>query len=177
MSEHNQEQNEPGNEEDHSMSLAIDTIVIGFFGGLIWSFIGHIAYYFNMMDFSPKFILTSWITLAWVHGWLGIVMSLLLFGVLSILSALIYYLLLKKAKSIFAGILYGAGLWLLLVFILKPMFPDFPTFAEMTANTIITSFCIFILYGVFVGYSISYEYQEIDKQKQAKAKQEADMNY
>ena len=40
--------------------LIINTITIGFVGGVLASFLGIVAHYFNFMDFSPKFILTSW---------------------------------------------------------------------------------------------------------------------
>ncbi|MBK5483921.1 hypothetical protein JFV29_18960 [Peribacillus sp. TH16] len=48
----------------------------------------------------------------------------------------------------------------MLIFVLKPMFSDLPSFSEMSSKSIITSICIFILYGLFVGYSISYDHQE-----------------
>ncbi|WP_160118446.1 YqhR family membrane protein [Bacillus sp. V59.32b] len=159
MSELNEEQTG----RDTPRSLIVDSMVIGFYSGVFWSFLAQVAYFLNFLDFSPKFLLTSWITLEWAKGWLGVVISILLFGILSILAALIYYALLKKVTSIFAGLLYGVVLWLVLVFIFKPMFPDFPSYAEMTGNTIITSICLFILFGVSIGYSISYEHQELEK--------------
>lgn len=163
MSELNEEQTG----WDPQRMLYRDSMVIGFYSGVFWSFIAQVAYFFNFLDFSPKFLLTSWITLEWAKGWLGVVVSILLFGVLSILVALVYYALLKKAKSIFAGLLYGAVLWLILVFILRPMFPDFPAYTAMSVNTIITSVCLFILYGVSIGYSISYEHQELKNIEQS----------
>ncbi|MEH7367342.1 YqhR family membrane protein, partial [Priestia megaterium] len=35
------------------------------------------------------------------------------------------------------------------------------TIGELPANTIISSLCIYILYGVFIGYSISFEAAEL----------------
>lgn len=163
------EQNVEKSEQEYTTSILQDTLIIGFVGGILFSLAAQLAYYFNLLDFSPKFILTSWTNLSWVDGWLGIVMSVLLFGLLSILAAIVYYALLKRVQSIFAGLLYGGLLWLLLVFILKPMFSDFPSYAAMNTKTIITSVCIFIVYGVFVGYSISYEHQEIEKINNAKS--------
>lgn len=167
------EKNIENNQQNYKGSIFIDTLIIGFTGGILFSLGMQIAYFFNLLDFSPKFILTSWTNLAWVDGWLGIVMSVLLFGVLSILAALIYYALLKTIQSPFAGMLYGLLLWLLLLFILRPMFPDFPSYADMNAKTIITSVCLFILYGYFIGYSISYEHQEFHKYGQANSDTDA----
>ncbi|RFU65666.1 YqhR family membrane protein [Peribacillus glennii] len=162
--------NGENNEKDGygHVSLIKDTIIIGFTGGILLCLALQFVFYFNLMDYSPKFILTSWTDLSWVDGWLGVVMSMLFFGILSIFAALVYYALLKKTRNIFAGILYGLVIFLLLVFIFRPMFPDLPTFAKMNAKTIITGICIFVIYGVFVGYSISYEHQEIEKQTKVK---------
>jgi hypothetical protein len=154
--------------EAYSTSLLMDTIMIGFFGGIIWGFVAHVAHYFNFMDFNPKFILTSWTKADWVYGWLGVVMSLFIFGILSVLAGLLYYAVLKKIKSIFGGIIFGFILWVMLVFILRPMFSGVPSYSEMKTHTWITSICIFILYGLFVGYSISYEHNEIEKYRSAK---------
>ncbi|WP_180954464.1 YqhR family membrane protein [Bacillus sp. V5-8f] len=159
--------------ENRDGSLITDTIIIGFTGGVLLCLALQFAVYFNLIDFSPRFILTSWTDLAWVDGWLGIVFSALFFGILSIIAALLYYALFKKTKHFYAGLLCGVVLWLLLVFMFRPMFPDFPSFSKMNAKTIITGICIFVLYGVFVGYSISYEYGEI--QRLNKVKKENDM--
>lgn len=163
------EQNLENREQEYTTSILKDTMIIGFTGGILMGIIVQLAFYFNFLDFSPRFILTPWTTLAWVRGWIGIVMSVLLFGILSILAAIVYHALLKRVQSIYAGLLYGVLLWLILVFILRPMFPDFPTYAAMNTRTIVTSVCIFIVYGVFVGYSISYEHQEIQKKNNAKS--------
>jgi hypothetical protein len=145
--------------------LIANVFIIGFCGGVIASFAGITAHYFNFMEFSPKFILTSWSDMAWIDGKLGFMMTLLVFGILSVGMAFIYYGLFKKIKSIFAGIIFGAGCWILLMFILRPMFSDLPSYTKMTSDSIITSVCIFILYGLFIGYSISYDHQEFMRQK------------
>ena len=45
----------------YNNSLVItNMLTVGFFGGVIASLLGLVAHYFNFMDFSPKFILTSW---------------------------------------------------------------------------------------------------------------------
>ncbi|WP_409301621.1 YqhR family membrane protein [Peribacillus sp. SCS-155] len=149
-------------------SLFKDSIIIGFFGGLIWSFIAQVAYYFNFMSVGPKFILTSWTRAGWVEGWLGLAISLLIFAGLSIIAALVYCLLFKKIKTIIAGMVYGLALWLLLLFVIRPIFSDLPSYAHLNATSIITSVCIFIIYGVFVGYTISYENKEIEESKRNK---------
>jgi hypothetical protein len=60
------------------------------------------------------------------------------------------------------GIVFGAALWGLVFFILNPMFPNLQTVFELPRNTIVTTACLYILYGVFVGYSISFDYNELN---------------
>ncbi|MDM5211732.1 YqhR family membrane protein [Peribacillus sp. NJ4] len=167
--------NENGQIQQENQSVLIyNVLAIGFVGGAAASFAGIIAHYVNFMGFSPKFILTSWSNMTWIDHWLGTVMTILLFGILSVGIAFIYYGLFKRMKSIFSGIFFGVVCWVLLVFVLKPMFADLPTISKMSANTIITSVCIFILYGLFVGYSISYDHQEyIRQQKHAEKRKES----
>ncbi|MGE7764559.1 YqhR family membrane protein [Peribacillus sp. NPDC096540] len=161
MSSNEKGQNQPENE----ILLINNVLAIGFVGGLIASFAGIIAHYVNFMEFSPKFILTSWSNMAWIDRWLGTMMTMLVFGILSVGIALIYYGLFRKMKSTLTGVFFGAVCWVMLIFVLKPMFSDLPTFSKMSSNSILTSICISILYGLFIGYSISYDHQEYIRQK------------
>ena len=146
--------------------LITNVLWIGFFGGVFASLFGIIAYYFRFMDFSPKFILTSWSNLAWINAWQGALITILLFGIFSIVWAFIYYMLLKKLKSMIAYILFGIVCWGFLLFVFNPMFSDLPALSKMSTNSIITSICIFTIYGVFVGYSISFDYQEYVREQE-----------
>ena len=153
------------NQRENKSPLIANVLAIGFTGGVLGSFAGIAAHFFKFMSFSPKFILTSWSDMAWVDRWLGTLMTMIIFGLLSIVWAFIYYSILKKLKGIFPGILFGIAIWLLLVFVFKPMFSDFPTLAKMSSDTIVTSICILVLYGLFVGYSISYDHEEYMRQE------------
>ncbi|WP_285768883.1 YqhR family membrane protein [Peribacillus sp. SI8-4] len=165
--------NEHGqNQQENQSMLLYNALIIGFVGGAAASAAGMIVHYVNFMDFSPRFILTSWSNMGWIDHWLGAVMTIIIFGIISVVLALIYYGLFKRVKSFFSGIIFGAVCWALLIFVLKPMFSDLPAFSKMSANTIITSACIFILYGLFVGYSISYDHQEYIRNKNSAQKQQ-----
>ncbi len=145
----------------HSKSMLItNTLTIGFFGGAIASFLGLIAHYMNFMEFSPKFILTSWSNQSWIKAWQGWLVTIILFGILSVLVAFLYYLLLKQTKGMVAYIVFGVVCWLIFLLAFNPIFNDLPPLSKMSSDSIITSICIFILYGVFIGYSISFDYQE-----------------
>jgi hypothetical protein len=154
-------------------TVLVNTLIIGFVGGVLASFLGIVAHYFHVMEFSPKFILTSWSNQAWIKGWLGFFITLLIFGILSIVVAFLYYLLLRKISNMIAYILFGIVCWVLFLLILNPMFKDLPAFAKMSATSIITSICLFALYGVFIGYSISFDYQEFMREEDGHVESEA----
>lgn len=154
------------NHTEKPMSFMMMTVLTGLIGGILWSGVGYLTHVFNFTEIPANTILEPWTIGEWKDGWLGIMISILLMGVISIVAALIYYAVLKRFNSIWIGIGYGIVLFLLVFLVLNPIFPGIPPFGELKRNTIITSLCLYILYGVFVGYSISYENSEIKKQKQ-----------
>ncbi|HEY4602615.1 MAG TPA: YqhR family membrane protein [Cerasibacillus sp.] len=137
------------------------TLSTGFIGGMFWSMIWLIVYVFNFTVVSPKaFLLRSWLKVEWTETFLGDVITILLSGLVSIGLAFLYYIFLKKSQSILAGIFYGIALWAIAFYILKPVFPQNPSLDELPFDTIVTTLCLFIIYGIFIGYTISYDYEQ-----------------
>jgi uncharacterized membrane protein YagU involved in acid resistance len=66
------------------------------------------------------------------------------------------------------GIAYGIALFLLVFLVLNPIFPGIKPFWDLSKNTLVTSLCFYILFGVFVGYSISFEESERKAREQGK---------
>lgn len=174
--EENDSQKLEQNQREKPISFIGNVALIGFFGGLIWSTFGLFLFYFNFSEFSPKVILSTWTTENVRQGWTGALISILLLSVLSIIVALVYYLTLRKVNGIFAGILFGLALWAIVMFALNPIFSEIKPFKELDRNTIITTACLYILYGVFVGYSISYEESERKEQNQTNKQEEGNQN-
>jgi len=152
------------------MSFIALVIWTGMIGGIFWAGLGYIAYLFDFVEFSPSIILEPWAIGEWKKGWLGTVISLILIGFISTLVAFGYYLVLRKFKSIYISIAFGIVIFFCVYIILNPIFPSMAPFLKLKMDTIITSVCLYILYGVFVGYTISYEENEM-KVKKHKAKQ------
>lgn len=149
-------------------SILSRSLMTGFFGGILWSIFGVIIYYFNFAEVAPKtFLLRSWSTAKWTNGWLGDVVSIVMVGILSILIAFIYYGLLKKVSSMWMGVVYGIILWGITFYILQPIFSTIPPLVDFNKDTIVSTICLFILYGTFIGYSISFNYHsmEIEEKK------------
>ncbi|GGP12788.1 YqhR family membrane protein [Oceanobacillus neutriphilus] len=152
--------------KDNEESVLKKSMYTGFIGGVLFSLLGSAMYYFNFLEVTPKFyLLTSWVSAAWTDTWLGILFTTILAGVVSLLTAYLYYLILKKIKYMWAGMIYGFILWVVLFILFHPIFSGIPAVMEWSMNTWITTICLFILYGTFIGYSISYDYMDSKQTK------------
>jgi|SRR5699024_3444494 len=142
------------------------TLLTGFIGGLFWSALSVGLYYFNFIEVAPKtYFLRSWTKAAWTSGWQGDVVSIILASLLSIIVALIYFVILKKVPSIWMGATYGIFLWIIVLFGFHSLLPNLQSVVELTTDTLISSLCLFVLYGIFIGYSISFDYSDtVDKE-------------
>lgn len=149
------------NKHETQMSFHTTVATIGFFGGLIWSGIGYFAFFFNFIRVGPALVLMPWALGDWKNGYIGQLVGIVVISILSIFVAFIYRLILARFNSIWPGLGFGVILWLLVFYLLNPIFHGLKPLASLDINTIITSLCLYILYGVFIGYSISYEYNEI----------------
>lgn len=157
----------PKNEQKQQNTGQIETTdftalvaLIGFFGGLIWGVVYFIAYYLNLTDVGPALILNPWALGEWKNKILGQLIGIIAISMISIGIAFLYRALFAKFKSITLSLLFGVSLWGLVFYLLKPMFPDLKPLSEIGWNTIVTTVCIFLLYGLFIGYSISFHYEE-----------------
>lgn len=148
------------NKKEQPASAMGKVISVGFIGGVFWSALAYLAYFLNFTEVSPNLILQPFALGDWKEGTLGNIISIVLIGVVSIGVALVYYAILKRFQSMWVGIAFGAVLWALVFFILNPIFPNLDTVYELPRGTIVTTVCFYILYGVFVGYSISFDYNE-----------------
>ena len=157
------------NKKEQPLSTIMKVVITGFFGGVFWSYIGYCAYFFNFTDISPNMILSPWAVGEWKDSRLGNYISIFIIGLLSILIALVYYAVLRKMQSVWVGIIFGGALWALLFYVLNPIFPDLQTVGQLSRNTIITTVCLYVLYGVFIGYSISFEAAESERKQRTNA--------
>lgn len=154
------------NQQEKPLSTGTSVALIGFIGGMFWSALAMLAYYFNFTEISPKVIISSWAADAWMNGVLGFFILIILYGLVSIIVAFIYYATLRKVRNIFASIFFGLVLWACVHFALVPLFPDMLKITEMTIDTAVTTICLYILYGVFIGVSISFDESERKRKKE-----------
>jgi preprotein translocase subunit SecG len=153
------------NKREQPMALWMKAAITGFVGGVFWSLLGYLAHFFHFTELSPNMILLPWNIGDWKYGKTGNYLAIFLIGVLSIAVALLYYVLLRKIKSMWAGVGYGIALWVIVFYVLNPFLPGLRSVSQLERNTVITTICLYILYGLFIGYSISFETQESEHQQ------------
>ena len=152
--------------KEEPMSFITLVVLTGLIGGIAFSSLSYLAYIFNFTTIPPRVILEPWALGNWKKEWLGTVISILLIGALSIVAAIIYYAALRKINNMWMGIIYGLILFLLVFIVLNPLFPGIESFKETDLNTLVTTICLYIVYGLFVGYTISYEENENENPNQ-----------
>ncbi len=146
--------------DEKQMGFTLKVVLIGFCGGLIWSLIGYFSYYFHLTQVGPSFVLLPWALGEWKTGHWGQVIGVVVIAVLSIGVAFIYKWSMQKVNSMWPGLGFGALLWLIVFYIVNPFVIQLKPVQTYSLNTLVTTLCLFLLYGLFIGYSISYEYAE-----------------
>ncbi|GAA5415482.1 hypothetical protein Pryu01_00506 [Paraliobacillus ryukyuensis] len=147
------------NKREQPVSIIFKTLMTGFVGGILWSSIGWLMNYFNFTVFSPaSFIIRSWLHAKWTSSWLAEIISVVIIGLISLFVALVYYFILRKARGLWPSIIFGLLLWGIVFYVLLPIFPNIKPVQQLNSDTIVTTICLYLLYGIFIGYSISYDY-------------------
>jgi uncharacterized membrane protein YagU involved in acid resistance len=133
-------------------------LYVGFFAGVIWGGLKTSEYFLKFTAIPLGFLIEPFYKHAFLATWKGMVLGGGAFILFSMAAAVIYYAVLRKAKGPYYGIGYGVLWWLLLYLLLGPLSGMVPPLAEMDLNSNITDGCLFILWGLFIGYSITFEY-------------------
>jgi hypothetical protein len=155
----NQGQNKTGSPKHVPFDLK-KIAFIGFFGGVFWSIFTYIASIFDFMQISPNFILGRVSLGNWINGVWGQLLCIVLFGIVSILFAIIYYFIGRKWMGVWPGIFYGFLIWLLLFVLLGQVVFDLKPIKDYSSDTLVTSICFYVLYGTFITYSVSFNFHE-----------------
>lgn len=149
--------------ENHSKLKSIvlkRAVVTGLVGGLGLSVMFLVMHYFNFIEINPMYIFKVLLgDGVWETAWYAKVIFILIMCILSILVAMIYFFTLKSIESWLAGGLYGISIWSLLFILLPLIVEKFHDVTERTNHTNVSLFTVFLLYGLFIGYSISFDYK------------------
>ncbi|HLR73373.1 MAG TPA: YqhR family membrane protein [Pseudogracilibacillus sp.] len=140
------------------LDLYVNTCLIGLFGGLFTILFLFIIHYFNMIEFN---LFTPWKKLMLKGStmkWYDYFFSVFSYSVVSIIIAFIYYGFGKRRMHWDIGALYGILLGVITYIFLPILLYDQHLLNEYALKTHISFFVSIILFGIFIGYSISYEF-------------------
>ncbi|QNK55469.1 YqhR family membrane protein [Paenibacillus sp. PAMC21692] len=155
---------------DHHTNRWLYAVHIGLFAGLIW---GSIRWMFYSMKFTtelPGFLMEPFFRHHFLISYWGIVIGIAGFIVFSIAAALLYTALLGRFRGPWPGIFYGLGWWALMFLAAGPLIGMTSRVNAAGWNTILSELCIFTLWGVFIGYSIAFEFTDESSREPATAK-------
>lgn len=135
-------------------------LYIGSSAGIIWGAIRIIFYYLDFTTIVPGFMLEPYFRHAylksyngWLVGWLGFIL-------LSLLASYIYTVFFRKMNGPWPGLIYGVAWWVLLFLVIGPYTGIVADGWKLSTTTWTSELCIFILWGLFQGYTISEEFSE-----------------
>jgi len=159
------------NKQEYQYTSNGRVALIGLFGGLIWGFIGYIAYLLNFTKYGPALTLDPFTSLVqFKNDVVKQFMGLFALMILSIFIAFGYKWILGRVKTMWISIAFGIALWVLVFYILQPWLPGLEPVTKLDKNTITTTLCLYALYGLFVGYSISFDLSANDNDQDEKEK-------
>lgn len=155
---------------EHITNPFLFAVQTGFFAGLIW---GMTRWIFHQMNFTtelPGFLLEpflrrSFLMTVW-GGWTGLA-GFILF---SIIAALLYQVVLGRLRGPWPGVGYGLLWWFIIFICIGPQLSMTKQVTVAGWNTFYTELCVFILWGVFIGYTIAFEFTDEASREPAGAK-------
>lgn len=114
----------------------------------------------NFTVVLPGFLVDSFFRQSFLKtGW-GNVVGIAFFILFSIVMALLYKVLLGKFQGPWPGIFYGLAWWIIVFVGVGPMIGITGWMNQIGWNTIFTEVCVFTLWGLFIGYSIAFEFTD-----------------
>lgn len=133
---------------------------IGFFAGLIWGVAGCVLAFFGFTEVNTFAWAKPWLNKDLLAPWARPLAGLAVYVLFSMLAALLYALVLRKARGPWPGILFGLAWYGLFFFAIGPALGMLPPYHRLNVHTHVSEMCRFLLWGVFIGYSIALEFTD-----------------
>lgn len=143
---------------------------IGFFAGVIWGGFRLIAFYCNFTKEPAAFLIKMFILENQLNKPFGLIMGTISFIIFSIIASFLYLWFFRTLEGPWPGLWYGLGWWGLL-FGLGPILGFTKLSTNVTFTLAATDFCFFIIWGMFIGYSIAFEFTDEASREPATANQ------
>ncbi|WP_239613830.1 YqhR family membrane protein [Cohnella mopanensis] len=133
------------------------SVKIGFFAGLIWGVVRWLATGLNFTNVTQAFLLDPFVPRKMLGGFYWQAAGLGMFILMSMLAGLVYLAVFGRLRGPWPGIFFGAAWWGLFYAWLGPLIGAMPPLRQIGWNSIVTDFCLFLVWGVFIGFSIAFE--------------------
>lgn len=133
---------------------------IGLFAGLIWGGLKLLEFAIRYTAIVPGFLIEPFFQHAYLVTYMGLALGYASFIGFSIVAAVLYGLLLRKLPGPWPGLAYGAAWWGLIYLLVGPLTEMTPAILAMDRNSLVSDFSLFLLWGLFIGYSISVEFTD-----------------
>jgi hypothetical protein len=134
-------------------------LMVGFFAGVIWGALRIFFFALGFTEVVPGFLVEPFFKHDFLAGVRGYFVGWASFIVLSMIAALIYTIFAKMIKGPWPGVAYGLIWFGVLYLLLGPMI-GLINRSDMDVNSILTDACTFVLWGVFIGYTITFEFTD-----------------
>jgi uncharacterized membrane protein YagU involved in acid resistance len=138
----------------------LHSLYIGLFAGLLWGAVKIVEHYFHFTSLPPGFLVEPFFKNSFLQTWQGYLLGWAVFILFSIVSTLVYTVLFAKAVGPWIGVGFGLAVWGLIFLLIGPVTGMMNWIAYMSWNTILTEICLFMLWGLFIGYSIAFEFND-----------------
>ena len=138
---------------------------LGFFAGIIWGAMHWLMFALKFTQVIPGYLGEPFLKHDFVVSGAGALTGYLLFIVLSVLATLLYVLLLRKLKGPWPGMIYGLVWFAGLILAGAPLFLRQRPF-RLSWDSLISEACLFLLWGLFIGYTTAMEFTDERKREQ-----------
>lgn len=134
--------------------------MVGFFAGLFWGLVKLVFYWFEFTKIRPSQFVTPWYKAGYLNSWQGHFIGYFWIVVASIAAALLYALVLRKVKGPWPGMAYGLLWWAVMYIWIGPWTGLTEPVLKLDPATFWSEICLYLLWGTFIGYSISFEFTD-----------------
>lgn len=139
---------------------------LGLFAGLIWGALRILFYALRFTEAVPGFLIEPFFTHDFLSGTGGFVVGWLAWTAFSIAASLIYTFLLHRTRGPWIGVIYGLFWFAVWFVLLGPLFGMVKPVGTVSADTLWTEGCLFALWGVFIGYTVTLEFSDEREREQ-----------
>lgn len=149
------------NEKEAKKQLILRSLITGLVGGIFLYFSFRFFIYFKFLE-EGLFLFLKVTKNSLIQTMIYQIFVFIAFVLVSIVVASIYYVLFKKIVNLWFSMFYGIGIGLI-YFGINFFLKNGHEMLSFNVTTYVTLTSLFILYGVFIGYSISFDYYETNK--------------